>query len=65
MRYWNQHLQDAMYANYQVKQTTLTFWAQICPKMYLGLETHKTNAEIRMIILEILCVSIFRQTEQL
>ena len=32
-----------MCANFQAKQTTLTFQAQICPKMDLGLEIQKTN----------------------
>ena len=51
--------------HFQAKQTTLTFLVQICPKMDLGLEIQKTNIRIRLIILEILCVSIFRQNGQL
>ena len=29
----NQHREDAMRANFEEKRTTLTFSAQICPKM--------------------------------
>ena len=29
----NQHPWDTMYANFETKQTTLTFSAQLCPKM--------------------------------
>ena len=50
-----------MCANLQTKQTTLTFLAQICPKMNLGLEIQKTNVGIRIIILGTLWVPIFRQ----
>ena len=50
-----------MSANIQAKRTTLTFLAQICPKMDLGLGTQKTHIGIRIITLEILCVLIFRQ----
>ena len=52
-----------MCANFQAKQTTLTFLAQICPKMYLGLETQKTNIGIRIRILEILCVQFSGKTD--
>ena len=48
----------------QAKQTTLTFLAQIYQKMDLGLKVEKTNAEIRIGILEILCVPIFSQNGQ-
>ena len=54
-----------MCANFQTKRTTLTFWAQICPKRNLGLEIQKTNVGIRVSILEIPCVPIFRQNKQL
>ena len=54
-----------MCVNFQVKQTTLTFSAQFRPKMDLELEIQKINVEIRIIILEILCVPIFRQNENL
>ena len=42
-------------ASFQAKQIALTFSDQIFPKMDLGLEIQKTNFEIRIIILEILC----------
>ena len=41
------------------------FLAQICPKIHLGLEIQKTNVGIRISILEISCVPIFRQNKQL
>ena len=50
-------------ANFQVKQIALTFSDQICPRMDLGLEIQKTNVGIRIAILEIPCVSIFRQNK--
>ena len=43
----------------------LTFLVQICAKKDLGLEIQKSNVGIRMIILQILCVPIFRQNGQL
>ena len=39
--------------------------AQICPKLDLGSKIQKTNAGIRISILDISCVPIFRQNEQL
>ena len=42
-----------------------TSWAKFCPKMDLGFEIQKANAEIRISILEIPCVPIFRQNRQL
>ena len=54
-----------MCANFQLKQTTLTFLAQICPKRKLGFEIQKTNVGIRISIFEIPCVPIFRQNGQL
>ena len=50
-----------MCANFQLKRTTLTFLAQICPKRKLGFEIHKTNVGIRISIF----VPIFRQNGQL
>ena len=50
-----------MCTNFQLKQTTLTFLAQICPKRKLGFEIHKTNVGIRISIF----VPIFRQNGQL
>ena len=61
----NQHPQDTMCANFQAKRTTSSFLAQICPKMDSGLEIQKTNVGIRISILEIPCVPIFRQNGQL
>ena len=61
----NHHLRDTMCANFHAKQTTFTLLAQICPKMHLGLEIQKTNVGIRISILKMLCVPIFRQNKQL
>ena len=44
---------------------TLSFLAQICPKRKLGYKIQKTNVRIRISILEIPCVPIFRQNRQL
>ena len=53
-------------ANFQKKQTALTFSAQICPKIDLGLAIQKKNiVGIRMSIPDIPCVPIFSQNEQL
>ena len=41
-------------ANFQAKQTALTFSAQICLKMNLGLAIQKTIDRIRLSILNIL-----------
>ena len=49
-----------MCPNFQLKRTTLTFLAQIFPKRRLGFEIQKTNIGIRISILEIPCVPIFR-----
>ena len=57
----NQHPRDTMCANFQAKQTTLTCLPQICPKIDLGLEIQKTYVGIRISIIEISCVPIFRQ----
>ena len=54
-----------MCTNFQLKQTTLIFLAQICPKRTLQFEIQETNVGIRISILEIPCVPIFRQNEQL
>ena len=50
-------------SNFQSKQRALTSSAQIWPKMDLGLEIQKTNVAIRISILEIICMPIFRQTD--
>ena len=52
-------------ANSQAKQTALTFSAQICPKMNLGLAIQKPIVGIRISILDTPYVSIFSQNEQL
>ena len=49
-----------MCVNFQLKRATLTFLAQICPKRKSGFEIKKTNVGIRISILEIPCVPIFR-----
>ena len=54
-----------MCANFQLKQTNLNFLVQICLKRKLGFEIHITNVGIRISILEIPCVPIFRQNGQL
>ena len=51
--------------NFQAKQTALTFSAQICLKMNLGLAIQKTIVGISVNILDIPCVLIFSQNEQL
>ena len=52
-------------ANFQGKQTALTFSVQIWPKMDLGLTIQKAIAGIRINILDIPCVPIFSQNEQI
>ena len=54
-----------MCPNFQLKQTTLIFLAQISPKRKWGFEIQKTNIGIRISIFEIPCVPIFRQNGQL
>ena len=51
-------------ANFQAKQIALTFLAQICPKMDLGLAIQKTIVRIRISILNIPYVSIVSQNKQ-
>ena len=53
-----------MCANFQAQQTALTFSAQICPKTDLGLAIQRNIVGIRISILDILCVPIFSQNEQ-
>ena len=53
------------HANFQAKQTALTFSAQLCSKIDLGLEIQKTNVRIRISILDIPCVPILSENEQL
>ena len=54
-----------MCATFQAKQTTLTFLAKIDSKIDLGLEIRKTNVGIGISILEIPCVPLFAQNQQL
>ena len=54
-----------MCANFQSKWTTLNPSAKTYPKMDLGFEIQKTNIGIRISILEIPCVPVFGQNEQL
>ena len=54
-----------MCVNFQLKRTTLTFLAQICPKRKLGFEIQETNVGIRISILEIPCIPFLRQNGQL
>ena len=54
-----------MCADFPAKKRTLTFLAQIFPEMNFCLKILKTNVRIRISILEIPCVSIFRQNKQL
>ena len=50
-----------MCANSQAKRTTLSFLTQIFPEMDSWLKILKANVEIRIDILEIPCVPIFRR----
>ena len=52
-------------ASFQSKQTALTYSAQICSKVDLGLAIQKTIVRIRINILDIPYVPIFSQNEQL
>ena len=51
-----------MHASFQTKQTTLTFLAQICRKIDIGLEIQKTNVGIRISILKTSCVPLLGKT---
>ena len=61
----NQHRRDTLCANFQPNWTTLTFLAQILPKMDLGSEIQKANVGIRISIAKMPCVPIFRKNRQL
>ena len=50
---------------FSVKMNNSDFFTQFCPKMDLGLRNEKSNVGIRIKILEILCVPIFSQYEEL
>ena len=52
-------------ANFQTKQTALTFSAQIYPKMDLGLAIKKAIVGIRISIIDIPFGPIFSQNKQL
>ena len=54
-----------MCANFQEKQTTLTFLLQIYPKRKLGFEIQETNIGRRISILEMPRISIFKENGQL
>ena len=54
-----------MCANFQKKRTTLTFLAQIYPNINFRVWNSETDVRIRISILEILCVPIFRQKGEL
>ena len=54
----NQHRRDTLCVNFQPNLTTLTFLAQICPKMNLGPEIQKTNVGIRISIAKMPCVPV-------
>ena len=54
-----------MCTNFQLKTTTLPFLAWICPITKIGFEFQETSVRKRISILEIPCVLIFRQNEQL
>ena len=53
-----------MCVNFKVKQTALTFFGPSLSKRNLELKIQKTNVGIRISILEIPCVPIFRQNGQ-
>ena len=57
----NQHLRDFLCASFQPNWTTLTFLVQIVPKMNLGLEIQKNNVGIRISIIKMPYVPIFRK----
>ena len=52
-------------ASFQAKQTALTFPAQICPKVDIGLAIQKTIVGIRIRNLDIPCMPMSSQNEQL
>ena len=52
-------------ARFKAKEAALTFSAQIFPKVDLGLAVQKTIVGITVSILDIPCVPMFSQNEQL
>ena len=61
----NQHPWDTLCANFYIKRTTLTYWAQICPKMDLGSEFQKSKTGFGISTSKIPCEPIFSQDGQL
>ena len=61
----NQHHRDTLCTNFQPNWTTLTFLAQIWPKMDLGSIIQKTNVGIRISIVKMSRLPIFRKNGQL
>ena len=61
----NQQPQGNMCTKFQAKQATLTFLAQIWPKMGLGSEIQKTDVRIRISIVKMLCMPFLRKNKQL
>ena len=47
-----------MFANFQEKQTTLTFLAQICPKMNFGAGISKSKSGLGINISKTPCVQV-------
>ena len=60
----NQHRWDALCASFEPNWTTLTFLVQILPKMDLGSEIQKANVGIRISIVKMPCMPIFRKNRQ-
>ena len=54
-----------MCTNFRTKRTTLTFWAQICPKMDFGVRISKSKSGFGISTSNIPCASIFSQNGQL
>ena len=49
---------------HQTNSSNFTSWAQVFPKMDLGLEIQKTNVGIRISILNITCMPLLSQNGQ-
>ena len=60
----NQHPWDIMCTNFQTKRTNLNFWAQICPKIDVGVRFQKSNSGFGFKTSTISYVSIFSQNGQ-
>ena len=59
----NQHPRDALCSTFQPKGTTLTILAQIFSKIDSAFEIQKANVGIRIGIIEIPYVPIFKKNE--